>query len=179
MALDFRQLERTDFALLAKWLAAPHVEKWWRQDHEAAAVESEYGPVVDGEDPTEVFIVADDARPIGMIQRYRLRDEPEWERAIPAGVAPADGAGIDYLIGDESLVGHGLGGRIISAFVASTWDRYPEVPAVVVAVQQANRRSWRALEKAQFSRIWAGTLDSDDPSDAGPSYVYVLPRPTR
>jgi len=179
VTLRFRPLVRTDFALLAEWLAAPHVETWWRQEHSSAAVEAEYEPVVDGRVPTEVFIVEDDARPIGMIQRYRLRDEPEWEHAIPAGVTPEDGAGIDYFIGDESLIGRGLGGRIISAFVASTWDRYPEVPAIVVAVQQENRRSWRALEKAQFRRVWAGTLDSDDPSDAGPSYVYVRLRPSQ
>ncbi len=176
MPLAFRRLSRRDFALLSEWLAAPHVETWWRQDHRAAAVEAEYGPVVDGDDPTEVFIVEDRARPIGLIQRYRLSDHPEWERAMPAGTTPEDGAGIDYLIGDETHIGHGLGGRIITAFVADTWDRYPDVPAIVVAVQQENRRSWRALEKAQFHRVWAGMLDSDDPSDAGPSYVYVRPR---
>jgi hypothetical protein len=26
-------------------------------------------------------------------------------------------------------------------------------------------------------RIWSGTVDSDDPSDEGPSYVYALTRP--
>ncbi len=177
MPLAFRPLDRHDFALVGQWLAAPHVELWWRQDHGRAAVEAEYGPAVDGVDPAEVFIVEDDTRPIGLIQRYRLSDYPEWERAVPAGVTPEQGAGIDYLIGDQTLIGHGLGGRIISAFVDNTWDRYPEVAAIVVAVQQANRRSWRALEKSQFRRIWAGTLDSDDPSDAGPSYVYVRFRP--
>ena len=49
-------------------------------------------------------------------------------------------------------------------------------PNIVAAVQQGNRRSWRALEKAGFSRTWAGQLESDDPSDAGPSYVYVRAR---
>lgn len=43
----------------------------------------------------------------------------------------------------------------------------------VVAVQQANRRSWRALEKAGFERTWAGTIECDDSCDAGPNFVYV------
>jgi aminoglycoside 6'-N-acetyltransferase len=113
-----------------------------------------------------------------MIQSYLMRDNPEWERTVAAAVAVAvvAAAGIDYLIGDPTLIGHGLGGEIISRFVSDTWERHPGVSAVVVDVQQANRRSWRALEKAGFSRCWAGMLDSDDPSDEGPSYLYVRPR---
>ena len=65
---------------------------------------------------------------------------------------------------------------MIELFTASTFDRYPGVGAVVVDVQQANRPSWRALEKAGFHRVFAGTIDSDDPSDAGPAYVYVRRR---
>jgi RimJ/RimL family protein N-acetyltransferase len=45
--------------------------------------------------------------------------------------------------------------------------------SVVTSVDQANRRSWRALEKIGFQRVWAGVLDSDDPSDKGPTFVYV------
>ena len=33
------------------------------------------------------------------------------------------------------------------------------------------------LEKAGFRRVWAGELDSPDPSDDGPEYAYVLARP--
>lgn len=177
MPLHFRPLQRADLALLAQWLAAPHVQRWWREASDLASVEKEYGPAADGIDPTDVCIVEEDRRPVGMIQRYRLVDYPEWARAMPAGHTCPDGAGIDYLIGDQTRIGQGLGGRVISAFVEETWARYPDVPSVVVAVQQANRRSWRALEKAGFRRAWAGMLDSDDPSDEGPSYVYELARP--
>jgi aminoglycoside 6'-N-acetyltransferase len=43
--------------------------------------------------------------------------------------------------------------------------------------QQENVASWRALEKAGFERIFAGPLESDDPSDSGPAFVYALRRP--
>jgi aminoglycoside 6'-N-acetyltransferase len=173
MELGFRPLERGDFPLLSMWLAAPHVEPWWREDPAPAAVEERYGPVVDGLDPTEVFVVEDAGRPIGMIQRYRLSDEPDWERAVAVAATPKNAAGIDYLIGEETLIGRGLGGEIIGRFVEDTFRRYPDSSAVVVGVQQENRRSWRALEKAGFQRCWSGMLDSDDPSDEGPSYLYV------
>ncbi|MGO8870813.1 MAG: hypothetical protein ACLQPH_05315 [Acidimicrobiales bacterium] len=44
--------------------------------------------------------------------------------------------------------------------------------AGVVGVQRANRASWRTLEAAGFDRTWAGELDTDDPSDRGPSSLY-------
>jgi aminoglycoside 6'-N-acetyltransferase len=169
----FRPLARADFGLLSRWLAEPHVHEWWREEHEPAAVESRYGPAVDGVDPTEVFVVERDGQPIGLIQRYRLADNPEWQRVLAVAPTPGDAASIDYLIGDEALIGRGLGGEIIERFVGDTWKRFPDVPAIVVSVQQENRRSWRALEKAGFQRCWSGMLDSDDPSDEGPSHVYV------
>ncbi|MDP9404914.1 MAG: acetyltransferase [Actinomycetota bacterium] len=177
MRFGFRPLRRTDFALLAQWLAAPHVQPWWREEHDLRAVEARYGPGVDGVEPTEVFVVEGDGQPIGLIQRYRLRDHPEWERALAVAAVPSDAAGVDYLIGDVTLIGRGLGAEILNRFVEDTFERHRDLSAVVAAVQQANRRSWQALEKAGFQRTWAGMLDSDDPSDEGPSYVYLRHRP--
>ena len=53
---------------------------------------------------------------------------------------------------------------------------YNEIDWIVVSMQQANRNSWRALERVGFKRRWAGLLDSPDPSDAGPTFVYVRHR---
>jgi aminoglycoside 6'-N-acetyltransferase len=92
---------------------------------------------------------------------------------------PPDAAGIDYLIGDEGATGRGLGPAMIRFFVTDTWVRYPDVGAIVANVNQANRRSWRALEKCGFRHVWTGELDSDDPSDAGVNFVYILDRPAR
>lgn len=177
MALRYRPLSRDDFSLLSNWLSRPHVERWWREPFDSASVEERYGPAVDRTEATEVFVVELDGAPIGMVQRYRLEDEPEWRRALEVTGTPADAAGIDYLIGEEDLMGQGIGPELIVQFVEDTWARYPDIPAIVVDVLQDNRRSWRALEKAGFTRCWAGELDSDDPSDQGPAYAYILERP--
>jgi aminoglycoside 6'-N-acetyltransferase len=128
--------------------------------------------MVDGADPTEAFIVELDGRAIGFVQRYLLDDYPDWSTAV--GVQRA--AGIDYLIGVAALTGVGLGPVIVDAFTTSTFERYGEIDHVAVAVQQTNRRSWRALEKAGYEQVFAGEIESDDPSDAGPSYTYVRSR---
>jgi aminoglycoside 6'-N-acetyltransferase len=171
--VSFRPLRRDDFDLLGAWLGEPDVYRWWMEPSDRESVEARYGPAVDGREPTEVFVIVSDGRDIGMIQRYRNRDHPEWDRAI--GIAGA--ASIDYLLGATADRGRGLGPAAIAAFTDAVFDAYPDVPVVVAAPQQANTASWRALEKAGFTRVWEGMLDSDDPADAGPAYVYARARP--
>ena len=177
MPTSFRPLRRDDLPLLADWLARPHVLTWWREESDIAAVAAAYGPLIDGTDATEAFVALRDGQPIGYVQRYRLDDNPEWQQSIFSAVGETNAAGIDYLIGDESLTGQGLGRRLISDFIDDSWRRYPDIAAIAVAVQQDNLASWRALERAGFVRHWAGALTSDDPSDQGPSYVYLKARP--
>ncbi len=169
-------MRRTDFPLLGRWLSAPHVEPWWREAYDPASIEDRYGPCVDGTDATEVFVVHRDNEPIGLVQRYLIDDNPAWKKALAVAGVPEPGVGIDYLIGEEALVGKGLGPTIVDRFLEDTWLRYPTATALIADVDQQNRRSWRTLEKAGFRRVWSGTLDSDEPSDEGPCHVYVLMR---
>jgi aminoglycoside 6'-N-acetyltransferase len=173
MTLSFRPLQRDDFRLLSLWFSKPHVEPWWREEYDLESIGRRYGPAVDGDDPTQMFIVEDDGRPVGFTQVYLLDDNPAWKRSLePAGTFE-DAAGIDYLIGEEAVIGQGLGPRMIDGLVEETWASHAGVEVVVAAVQQANRRSWRALEKVGFRRVWAGEIVSDDPSDEGPQFIYV------
>ena len=175
---QFRPLTREDFALLAAWLDEPHVARWWPDPHGPEDLEATFGPTIDGTDLAEVRIVTVDGAPVGLVQRYRLRDEPAWRAALAPSGVPDDAFGIDYLIGDPDHIGRGLGSRMIAAFVADSWSRYPETTACVVGVHRDNRRSVRALERVGFVPVWEGELDSGDPSDHGPQGVLVLPRPT-
>ena len=60
--------------------------KWWREPADLETVDATYGPMIDGSDPTDGFIVMSQGEPIGFMQRYRLDDNPEWQRAV-AGVS--------------------------------------------------------------------------------------------
>lgn len=180
MSLEFRRLEHVDLALVARWLAEPHVAPWWQEDPAVGAVLDRYGPSIDGTDPTEVFVVELDAAPVGLTQRYRLADNPEWRASLvptlPPGTDPDVAACIDYLIGDPAQIARGLGPRMIAAFTDETFARYLDVDTVVVAVNRDNRRSWRALEKSGYRRVYEGEVVSDDPSDEGVHVVYVYHR---
>ena len=166
-----RSLRHEDLPLLASWIEQPHVQPWWAQPTGDGLI-AEYAACIDGTDPTDVFVIDYDRRAVGMIQRYRIADYPEWVKALPAEVDLGVAAGLDYLIGDPDLIGRGIGPTAIATLTAMTFDWWPDVTTVAVAVQQANRRSWRALERAGYIRVWEGMLDSDDPSDAGPAYLY-------
>jgi aminoglycoside 6'-N-acetyltransferase len=176
MPIRFRPLVRPDVPVLSAWLGQPHVAAWWREPADLAAVAARYGPCIDGSDPTQVFIAEWSGAAFGLIQRYAISAEPVWQRALSAAKIPVRAVGLDYLIGVERLTGIGLGPAMIAAFVAHTFAALPGIDEVVVAVQQDNYRSWRAVEKAGFARVWSGVLASDDPSDAGPSFVYVHAR---
>jgi aminoglycoside 6'-N-acetyltransferase len=177
-------MTREDFPALATWLRTSHVEAWFPWLHgdtdPRAAVEAEYGPCIDGRDPTELFVIVAEGQPVGFIQRYRISDNPSWAAALSAALTAAGdtsaAVGFDYAIGELDATGRGVGSEAIRQLLADTFGRYPDVDSVIVAMQQANRPSWRALERVGFERRWAGLLDSSDPSDAGPSYIYAIRR---
>jgi aminoglycoside 6'-N-acetyltransferase len=172
--VTIRPLSRDHFPLLRRWLAMPHVQAWWGGEPVTSAdVERKYGPRADGTDPTVVFAIELADQPIGIIQSYRHEDYADWDRAV--GIPAA--AGIDYLIGEPAQCGRGFGPAAITCLIPHVFGLYPEIAAIVAVPQAANYASRRALEKAGFSLVDERKLDSDDPSDAGPSAVYALTRP--
>jgi aminoglycoside 6'-N-acetyltransferase len=176
-SVELREMSREDLPLLVHWLGQAHVSEWWRDEpSDLAGVEAKYGPCIDGDDPTELFVVEESGRPIGMIQRYLMADEPEWAHVFADIVDVSSAAGIDYLIGEPDAIGRGVGTAAIAAIVPMVFSWRP-VTSIVVSVQQANPASWRCLERTGFARVWSGELDSPDPSDIGAEHVYVLSRP--
>jgi len=127
MTIAFRPLEQRDLAMLAGWLAQPHVARWWHHETTPEAVERDFGRSVRGDEPGEDLVVLVDDAPVGLLQRSFLRDYPEYrDELVGAGVEVPDGAvTLDYLIGDPGRTGHGLGARVIAAATRDTWSRHP------------------------------------------------------
>jgi aminoglycoside 6'-N-acetyltransferase len=88
-----------------------------------------------------------------MIQIYLASDYPEWEAIVQVG---AGVAGIDILIGEEELIGQGLGPEILATFAREV----ATAPSLIATVEEENRRSWRAFEKAGFRYV--RNVDEDD-----------------
>lgn len=177
--ITWRTVTPADFPLLGRWLAQPHVARWWNHDTAPEAVERDFIASARREEQNEDFLALLDDEPVGLVQRSRLADYPEYLTEFEAIVpVPAGTATLDYFIGDPERVGQGLGPRLIAAMVARTWPDYPDTPAILVAVVAANRASWRALEKAGAVRVGTGEMEPDNPIDAPTHHVYRFDRPT-
>lgn len=173
-------LRRNEFELLRRWLAEPLVAEWWAHDTSPAAVEREYGPAVDGREPTSVLVAELEGRPFGLVQYYTLAAYPDYLAELSTVCEVPPGAvGIDYLIGRADHRGQGLGARMIATSLERIWTERPEATAVIVAVHVGNRASWRALERTGFKRIAEGQLKPDNPRHSHDHYIHRLDRPAR
>jgi aminoglycoside 6'-N-acetyltransferase len=171
--IEFRPFTRADLPLLAEWLDAPHVARWWpREDTSRAALDAYYGPAIDGTDPTRLFLVLADAVPVGFCETYLHVDHPDWDRTI--GLPNV--AGIDYLIGAPDMCGRELGTAVIHELCALVLGLYPQASGIASVPQVANAASQRVLVKNGFRLIDVRTIESDDPGDAGPAAIYLLER---
>jgi aminoglycoside 6'-N-acetyltransferase len=121
---------------------------WWRDDIEESL--AEYRGAIEGREPTDHYLIVLEGRPVGMIQTYLVSDYPEWDEVVRVGPGVA---GVDLFIGEVDAVGGGLGGRVLEQFAREVVFARPEVAAVVADVEEANRRSWRAFEKAGFRYV--------------------------
>jgi aminoglycoside 6'-N-acetyltransferase len=178
-SIEFRRLEREDFPRLRGWLLEPLVARWWNHETSPEALERDFGPGIDGRDEAEYFIAAKagSAEPFGLIQRYPIEAWSEYLEELSAVCEVQPGTlSIDYLIGEPASRGRGLGAEMIASFVAESWPRYPDAERVLVPVAVGNEASWRALEKAGFSRIAEGDLKPDNPIDPPLHFVYGLTR---
>ena len=142
--IEFRPLAEDDLPLVEEWLRRDHVARWWRDD--IAESLAEYRAALEGREPTDHFMIVVDGCAIGMIQTYLVSDYPEWEAIVQVGEGVA---GVDILIGEEELIGRGLGPRILTEFAGDVITS----PAVIATVEEENRRSWRAFEKAGFRHV--------------------------
>ncbi|MCI3928053.1 GNAT family N-acetyltransferase [Streptomyces sp. AN091965] len=176
--ITWRRVVEGDFPLLGSWLRQPHVRRWWNHETTAEAVARDFGPAARGEEPSEDFLALLDGRPVGLVQRSRLSDYPDYRTELAAVVAvPDEAMTIDYLIGDPQRTGQGIGTAMIRSAVGRTWAAHPAAPCVLVPVVAANRASWRALERAGLRRIGTGDLEPDHPVDDWTHYVYRADRP--
>jgi aminoglycoside 6'-N-acetyltransferase len=165
--IEFEPLTEAELGLLREWLGREHVRRWWREPIEQEVEERRAAIAAGG--PSEYYLIVLDGSPVGMIQSYLASDYPDWEAVVQVGPGVA---GVDLLIGEEDLIGRGLGPRVLAEFARRIVFADPEVHALVATVEEANRRSWRAFEKSGFRHV------RDVEEDGHPNRLLRLDRGT-
>src|ERR1700712_5783598 len=103
----FQPMTPDDLPLMQRWLALPHVRRWWGDPDEQFGLVSG-----DLDEPAmDQFMVWTDDRPFAYLQCYELT---AWNGGL--GPQPPDARGIDQLIGEADMLDRGHGSGFIRAF---------------------------------------------------------------
>lgn len=151
MPITFHPLEERNFPMLARWLAEPHVRRFYQKTPVTLAeVATEYGPAVRGEEPTLCHIAHHAGTPFAYLQCYRNLAFPEWAAVI--GVE--EGVSIDLYIGDSAFLHRGLGRAALAGYL---WEvafaHYPGEQRAYIGHERANVSALRCSEAAGFRRL--------------------------
>jgi aminoglycoside 6'-N-acetyltransferase len=153
--------EPAEYELISRWRSAPHVHEWWDPDEPPLTPEgaaAQYGARARGEEPTTACIVELDGLPIGYLQFYRWLAWPGANDELDIEADP-DTYGIDLFIGDQALIGRGIGTRLVQ-LVCRHLESERDASWIALTTEVDNVRAQRAYEKAGFRKV-RRVLDTD------------------
>ena len=148
--VELRLMREEDLPMLHEWLNRPHIVEWWGNERPSMdEVRAKYLPRVLAAERVTPYIALLDGRPFAYAQSYVALGSGDgwWEEVTDPGVR-----GIDQSIADETLLGQGLGTRVVRALVQRLL-RDPAVTTVQTDPAPDNARAIRCYEKAGFRRV--------------------------
>lgn len=147
--IAFRRLAADDLALLFSWLTQPHVARWYAAAPSSyAEVVAKYTPRTLPESAVEAYMIGVGGKDVGYIQTYPIDAFPEYRELLGAETGTA---GMDLFIGEEMMLGWGLGTRAIRRFVDQVVFAGSRATACLAGPAEGNAASIRAFEKAGFA----------------------------
>lgn len=166
--MRFRPITEVDIPLLHRWRNTPHVSQWWDPPHPTLEeVRAEYQAYIRPGFPLQAYLVLDDTRPFGYIQRWRVADFPDYR---PFVRLDNEEVGIDVFIGEPEDLHKGHGVRLMRQFIREYVFHQPVVPACIIDPLPENKAAIRAYEKVGFSHV--ATFQHDGTG----VYLMRLPR---
>ncbi len=138
-----------DIPIVEVWLNKEHVKRWYEIPHMGVTISDWMHEIRehDGEFRWITHLIAMyQGRPFGLCQYYRCSDSNDED----FGTLPIKGSyGIDYLIGEESHLGNGLGKAIIKMLADKIFS-LPDAERVTADIDRSNKASENALLSCGF-----------------------------
>lgn len=149
--LELRPFNDDDVSLAEKWLNKKHVKRWYEMPHLGITI-NDWLSEINGRNGDfqwlTYFVATWQDHPIGLCQYYKCVDSDE-----DFGTLPLTGSyGIDYLIGEESFLGKGLGRGMIALLVERIFT-LPDAQRVTADIDRENRPSEKSLLSCGFSLL--------------------------
>lgn len=160
--VGLRPMTRSDLGDVLRWRREPDVARWFPTAEALTpqALEASYGPRIDGEAATRMFVVTVDGVGVGFLQDYLIRDHPEFALLAP----DPDAVGVDYAIGDPAWRGREVGLRMLRRWFDVARAGYPGAATYFAAPDHRNHASRRLLVRAGFVE---GTWFDEPQPDGG------------
>jgi aminoglycoside 6'-N-acetyltransferase len=136
--------DRSRAALLADWLARPHVARWYPDP--VARLEWALDPPPGGAHS----LIDCEGRPFGYLSWRKVARETL--DAVGLQEIPAGSVDIDILIGEADCIGRGLGPKAL-ALLVERLRADPTVPLAGLTPSVDNLAARRAYEKAGFRKL--------------------------
>lgn len=150
--IELRLLNDDDISLVEAWLNREHVRKWYEIPHLGVSINDWVYELKERNGEFKWLthlIVLWQGSPIGLCQYYKCEDSRDED----FGTLPIKGSyGIDYLIGEESCLGKGLGKEMITSLVNVVLS-LPDAKRVTADIDKKNKASERTLLSCGFELL--------------------------
>ncbi len=166
-----RPMTRGDLTEVGRWIRAPHVARWWDGRDQPDQVAKDFGPGIDGEEPTRYWIWEVNGRSVGFSQDYRICDHPEF--ALLCGSPAA--IGFDYAIGEAAFAGRGLGTSLLWVYLRDiVAPAYADSDELFAAPDHRNLASLRVLAKLGASQgLWFDEPNGRERAGRHPAHTVI------
>ena len=149
--MELIPLDDHDVPLVEIWLNKEHVKRWYEIPRLGITIDDWMLEIYERNRKFKwltYLIALWQGQPIGLCQYYKSVDSDE-----NFGSLPLEGSfGIDYLIGDETYLGKGLGKRMVRSLVDKIFS-FPDAQRVTANIDKDNRVSQKTLLSCGFSLV--------------------------
>lgn len=154
--LELRLLNDSDIPFIEIWLNKEHVKRWYEILDLGITINDWISEIKEHKGEFQwitYLIVLWQDRPIGLCQYYKCVDSSDED----FGTLPLTGSyGIDYLIGEESYLGKGLGKGIITLLVDKIFS-LQDAQRVTADIDKNNKASEKTLLSCGFKLLDTGS----------------------
>ncbi len=153
--LELRLLCDDDIPLIENWLNKQHVKRWYEIPAMGITIDDWMSEIKEyqGEFRWITYLIVQcQGKPIGLCLYYKCTDSDE-----DFGNLSLDGAyGIDYLIGEETYLGKGLGRKMVQMLVDQI-SSFQDAKIVTADIDIENMASGGTLRSCGFTLLEQGS----------------------